>query len=68
MAFEFWSKARNDREKAWKDYVNLCKAGGAFTFNEVIKTGNMKNPFEIGSIEGIVKEIKEWIFEAEKRL
>ena len=68
VAFEFWSKARKDWMGAWKDYVNLCKAGGAFTFNEVLKHGNIRNPFECGSIETIVKEIKEWMFDAEKRL
>jgi len=68
VAFEFWSKARTDREEAWKDYVNLCKAGGALSFSEVLKNGNMKNPFELESIEAIVKDIEEWIFEVERKL
>lgn len=68
VAFEFWSKARVNRDKAWEDYVSLCKAGGAFTFNEVLKKGNMRNPFEPSSIKAIVKDIEDWIFEVEKKL
>jgi len=68
VAFEFWSKARAKREEAWKDYVNLCKTGGALSFIEVLKMGSMKNPFEPGSIEVIIKDIEEWILEAEKKL
>lgn len=68
VAFEFWSKSNINRQEAWNDYVNLCKAGGSLTFTEVLKVGNMKNPFEQGSIEGIIKDIEEWILDIEKKL
>lgn len=68
VAFDFWSKARNNREEAWKDYVNLCKAGGTLSLAEILKVGNVKNIFKSGSIAGVVKDIEKWVLDVEKEL
>jgi len=68
VAFNFWYKAKKDRAKAWEDYMNVCRAGGSKPLLEVIELGNLKSPFEDGSIEEITKTIKEWVLEIEERL
>lgn len=60
-AFQFWIKYREDRNKAWNDYLKLCKAGGSKSFLELVKIGNIRNPFEDGCIKEVVKPIKEWL-------
>lgn len=60
-AFEFWSKSRDDREMAWKDYLRLCKAGGSKSFLELVELANLNNPFVDGTIEKIVQPIQEYL-------
>jgi len=67
-AFNFWDKANGNREEAWKDYMNVCKAGGSKSFVEVVELGNLENPFKQGSIEGIANAIREWVLDVEEGL
>lgn len=60
-AFQFWSKNREDKEKAWEDYLRLCKAGGSRSFLELVELANLKNPFKDGTIKEVVKPLKSWI-------
>ncbi|MFD3156089.1 M3 family oligoendopeptidase [Haloimpatiens sp. FM7330] len=66
-AFNFWNKANENREQAWKDYMKVCKAGGSKSFVDVIKLGNLKNPFKEGSIEEIITPIRQWILDVEDK-
>ena len=60
-AFQFWIKSRESREKAWKDYLNLCKLGGSKPFFELMKSANLKNPFEEGTLAFVIPKIKEYL-------
>ncbi|BEP28767.1 M3 family oligoendopeptidase [Helicovermis profundi] len=60
-AFEFWNKSNIDREKAWSDYLKLCKLGGSKSYLELVKEANLVNPFIDGSIAKIIKPIEQWI-------
>lgn len=60
-AFQFWIKTMEDREKAWEDYIRLCKAGGSLPFLELIKLANIDNPFVDGTIKRVVKPLKDWL-------
>ena len=60
-AFQFWVKANEDRQNAWKDYLNLCKAGGSKSFLELVKLAKLNNPFEDGCIESIIGPIETYL-------
>jgi len=60
-AFQFWIKSIENREKAWKDYLNLCKLGGSKPFFELMKSANLKNPFEEGTLAFVIPKIKEYL-------
>ena len=60
-AFQFWIKANENREKAWSEYLNLCKLGGSKPFFELMKLANLKNPFEKGVLAEVVPKIKEYL-------
>ena len=60
-AFQFWIKSRENREKAWQDYLNLCKLGGSKPFFELMKSVNLKNPFEEGTLAFVIPKIKEYL-------
>lgn len=60
-AFQFWSRMNNDRPAAWNDYVKLCRAGGSKPFLELVAFAGLKNPFETGNMQAVVKEIDAWL-------
>ena len=60
-AFQFWIKSRENREKAWQDYLNLCKLGGSKPFFELMKSANLKNPFEEGTLAFVIPKIKKYL-------
>lgn len=60
-AFQFWIKTMEDKEKAWEDYIGLCRAGGSLPFLELVNLANINNPFVDGTIKRVVKPIKEWL-------
>jgi M3 family oligoendopeptidase len=61
-AFQYWVKFNlGDREKAWNEYLHLCKVGGSKPFLELLKEGNLKSPFQNSTIESIITPIKNWL-------
>jgi M3 family oligoendopeptidase len=60
-AFQFWVKAQNNSEEAFKDYLTLCKAGGSKAFLDLVKLANLESPFDEGVVENVVKEINHWL-------
>lgn len=60
-AYQFWLKFNEDKENAWEDYLNICKAGGSKSFLEIIKTGNLQSPFEENTIHSVASKIKEYL-------
>ena len=60
-AFQFWIKSQENREKAWDEYLALCKLGGSRPFFELMKAANLKNPFEQGTIASVIPKIREFL-------
>ncbi|APH14518.1 oligopeptidase [Clostridium sporogenes] len=60
-ALQFWHKSNENREKAWEDYLNLCKKGGSKSFLELVKEANLNNPFEKETIERTIEPVKVWL-------
>jgi len=58
---QFWQKANTGREKAWQDYLRLCRAGGSKPFLELVALANLNNPFTGGTLEAIVPPVREWL-------
>ncbi|GFZ32707.1 oligoendopeptidase F [Clostridium zeae] len=60
-ALQFWKRANEDREDAWKDYVELCKVGGTKSFLELVNYANLKSPFEDDCVSSIITSIDQWL-------
>ncbi|MBR1707298.1 MAG: M3 family oligoendopeptidase [Clostridia bacterium] len=50
-AFQYYSRMTEDRAAAWQDYLRLCRAGGTMGYFDLLKTGNLMNPFHEGTVE-----------------
>lgn len=64
-AFEFYNRYRKDKKGAWKDYLELCRAGGSQSYHSLFKTGGIAVPFEKGAVERAVAPIAEMLFNNE---
>lgn len=60
-AFQFWNRFQMDEKTAWRDYLNLCQAGGSQSFLELVKLANLKNPFDEGCIRKIMPPVVRWL-------
>ncbi len=60
-AFQFWSRDRKNHEDAWKDYVELCRAGGSRSFVDLVKLANLRSPFEDGCVASVIDEIASFL-------
>lgn len=60
-AYQYWIKFNEDRKKAWHDYLNICKVGGSQPFLEILKTGNLKSPFEDETIKSVIGPVKSFL-------
>ena len=60
-AYQFWLKDRQNHQAAWHDYAHLCKAGGSRSFLGLVELAKLRSPFEDGSMEQIVGEIRKFL-------
>lgn len=60
-ALQFWVRNYNKDPEAWNDYIRLCKAGGTKSFTGLVRTANLKVPFEDGCVKSIVKDISAYM-------
>lgn len=63
-ALEFKKKNNENHEKAWQDYLNLCKCGGSISYLETLKLANLSVPFEEGSVAKAISAAKEELLDA----
>ncbi len=50
-AMEFKKKMAEDKKRAWKDYMTICKLGGSLGYLDTLKASNLSVPFEKGSVK-----------------
>ncbi|HEX2986314.1 MAG TPA: M3 family metallopeptidase [Caproiciproducens sp.] len=55
--FEFYKRSKENYRQAWKDYSNLCHAGGSKNYLELLKIGNLASPFSNNAVEKICKPV-----------
>jgi oligoendopeptidase F len=60
-SLQFWKKSFEDRESAWKDYVDLCSIGGSKSFVGFIEHAHLISPFDDGGIKSVVGAIQDWL-------
>ncbi len=60
-AFQFFIWSRIDHKSTFENYVSLCRLGGSKPFTDLMESAKLKNPFKEGTIEEILKPIKEYL-------
>tara|TARA_B100000989_G_scaffold166613_1_gene124566 strand:+ start:5799 stop:7481 length:1683 start_codon:yes stop_codon:yes gene_type:complete len=60
-AFQFWVKMKKDKKSAWKEYLNLCEAGGSLPFLKLVKLANLKSPFDEKVFKEVSIQVNNWL-------
>lgn len=60
-ALQFWKRSQEDRSLALTDYLRICDVGGSQAFLDIVKTGNLKSPFDEGTLADIVETANTWL-------
>lgn len=50
-ALEFYHMIKQDKDKAWKSYLQFCRESGEYDFLELTKRAGLPNPFAEGAME-----------------
>lgn len=60
-AFEYYLKSLENREESWKEYYNLCRAGGSKGYKELLKHGHLSDPFAENTVKDLMDRLKKLI-------
>ncbi len=60
-AIQFWQRSEENPQKAWSDYLRLCKAGGSASFLELVELAGLTSPFKDGTIGAVVNSMENWM-------
>lgn len=60
-ALQYWQRSLEDRTQAFKDYLKICDIGGSQAFLEIVRSGNLKSPFELTTLADISAYATHWL-------
>jgi M3 family oligoendopeptidase len=61
VAFYFWHAYREDKAKALKTYLSVCKVGGSLTFSDILKHHDLPLPFHENMIASLMKPLQSYL-------
>ena len=60
-ALQFWKRSQENDPNAFKDYLNICNAGGTLSFLNIVKEANLKSPFDPTCIPEVMVSVKDYL-------
>ncbi len=60
-ALEFWQRSIVNKENAWKDYVALSRLGGSLSYQKLLSSAGLSNPFDGKSLGNILSAVDEFL-------
>ena len=61
VAFQYWIKAQDNSKEAFAHYLALCKLGGSKGFVDLLKSANLENPFNSGTVSKTLEPLKAFL-------
>ncbi|MCI5774476.1 MAG: M3 family oligoendopeptidase [Erysipelotrichaceae bacterium] len=60
-ALQFWDRMYNQDDKAWHDYIKLCRLGGTKTFLQLVEEANLRSPFDDECLLATIEDAKAYL-------
>ena len=61
MALQFWAMLREDREAAWKTYMDYTRLGGSMVFTDLLAAAGLRSPFDPECLKEIAVKAKAYL-------
>ena len=61
VALQFWARIREDRESAWKTYMDYTRLGGSLVFTDLLREAGLQSPFDPDCLKNIAAGVKEFL-------
>ena len=61
VALQFWARIREDREAAWKTYMDYTRLGGSLVFTDLLREAGLQSPFDPDCLKNIAAGVKEFL-------
>ena len=61
VALQFWARIREDREAAWKTYMDYTRLGGSMVFTDLLRESGLQSPFDPDCLKNIAAGVKEFL-------
>ena len=61
VSLQFWALLQEDKENAWKHYMDYTRQGGSHVFTELLKNAGMESPFEESCLKGVCETARKWL-------
>ncbi len=61
VALQFWAKIRQDRDAAWKTYMDYTRLGGSMVFTDLLDCAGLRSPFDPECLKEIAEAAKEFL-------
>lgn len=58
-AFQFYLRDLENHEKAWSDYMRLCRAGGSVGYFDLLKLAKLQCPFDEQTVQQTIAKIEQ---------
>ncbi|MDR1697902.1 MAG: M3 family oligoendopeptidase [Erysipelotrichaceae bacterium] len=63
VAFQLFNESRDNFDRAWAKYLHLCRLGGRFPMQELLKKAKLKSPFIAGNVKKAIKPLMTYLQE-----
>jgi M3 family oligoendopeptidase len=61
VALQFWAMLREDREAAWKTYMDYTRLGGSMVFTDLLSSAGLRSPFDPECLKEIAAKAKAYL-------
>ena len=61
VALQFWAMLRENRDAAWKTYMDYTKLGGSMVFTDLLAAAGLRSPFDPACLKEIAVKAKEYL-------
>ena len=61
VALQFWAKIQEDRDTAWRSYMDYSKLGGSMVFTDLLDKAGLQSPFDPECLKNIAEKAKAFL-------
>ena len=61
VALQFWAMLRENRDAAWKTYMDYTRLGGSMVFTDLLASAGLRSPFDPECLKEIAVKAKDYL-------